>query len=243
MRTTGIAAPITEREAPDFLLQLPSGPVGVEVTQIHHPTPDVRRSPQARESAISRVVALAQALHQQRGGPSLRVSVGFVPNFDPQHLRRDTTAAAIVALVEQLLTQPGEVLEWRPDYQTYKQYPEQIAFVHIYRQPPDWRPHWLAPQAGWVGPLPLEHLQAQIDEKALLLPKYRLATPVVWLLFANEGRTPSQFFDRGLPFHPSDVRSTFDRTFLSHLSGRFQNKVSWLLIGSSSKFSSASITK
>lgn len=204
-----------DSEAPDFLLTIDGRTVGLEVTELHHATEHPSSSLQAREAVANRVIGEARQRFANKGGPSLRVSVNFAPAFDPGTVQRDGLAESLCALVERILPDLGEVKQWRPQLADYRAGTPLVSYVHVYHHPQSMRPHWLHQEAGWVAPLTLELVQAAIDEKSKRLPTYRLKAPEIWLLLAIDGRTPSQFFDTELSFAPSEVRSPFDRTYLS----------------------------
>jgi hypothetical protein len=210
-----IEALVRDSESPDFLLTIDERVVGLEVTELHHSTEHPSSSLQAREAVASRVIAEAQQEFAKRGGPSLRVAVNFVPAFDPGTVQRNRLAEYLCALVERILPDPEEVRQWRPQLADYQAGTPLISYLHVYHQPQSIRPHWLHAEAGWVAPLTLELVQSAIDEKSERLPTYRLSAPEIWLLLAIDGRTPSQFFDTELRFAPSEVRSPFERTYLS----------------------------
>jgi hypothetical protein len=65
-------------------------------------------------------------------------------------------------------------------------------------------------------------LQARVDEKAALLPKYTLRAATNWLLLVSDGGRPSQLFDPPTPEVASSIVSPFERTFYF---GRFNSIV------------------
>lgn len=210
-----IKASVRDSESPDFLLTIDERVVGLEVTELHHSTEHPSSSLQAREAVASRVIGQARQKFADRGGPSLRVAVNLAPAFDPGTVQRNSLAEYLCALIERILPNPGEVRQWRPQLADYRVGKPLVSYVHVYHQPQSIRPHWLHAEAGWVAPLTLEVVQAAIDEKSERLPTYRLSAPEIWLLLAIDGRTPSQFFDTELRFAPSEIRSPFERTYLS----------------------------
>jgi hypothetical protein len=209
----GIRATVHDRETPDFAIQHDGRLIGVEVTEVFHPTRDAGVPKQANESIARRVVRLAQDKFTSDGGPSLRVSVAFTPSSSTEVLNREDSAQKLADLVRRLVAQPGEVLEWRANHREDLLLASVFSYVHVYRHPASFRSHWLVAAAGWVSPLTAGHLQDRVNEKAKRLDAYRVALPEVWLLLGVWGREPSQFFDLESPPSPNAVRSPFDRTY------------------------------
>lgn len=215
LRKEKIEAQVHDSESPDFLLTLGCRVVGLEVTELHHSAMHPSSSLQAREAMAKRVVSEAQRVFAEKGGPSLKVVANFSPSLTPGEVQRTALARSLCELIEGHLPALGEVKEWRPSSFDDRGGDPSISYLHMYHQPQSMRPHWIHMEAGWVAPLTLELVQSAIDRKVERLPAYRLRTSEVWLLLAVGGMTPSQFFDTELQFTPSEIRSSFDRTYLS----------------------------
>lgn len=210
-------------EAPDMVIRVGQDLVGVELTEIFTtgPSPAGTFPLQARESLAQRIVARASEIYRESGAQHANVSVHFNPGADLRTLNRDETAARLAAFVAAQALTPDQYVQWRPDYVT-SPLPEAITFVNMLGVPEPRMAHWSSPSAGWVAPLTREILQARVDEKAALLPKYRERAKTNWLVLVSDGARPSQFFDPPTREHASTVVSPFDRTFYF---ARFKNLV------------------
>jgi hypothetical protein len=156
-------AAVEDRESPDFLIEIGSRIVGVDVTELYLPSEGVK--PQARESAIARIVAKAQQFYDQTDGPPLEVAVGFTSGLDPQ-VRRDDLARQIVDIVCEMLMDPSDYLEWQPSGIDRRRLLLPLNSIRAYRHREGVPSHWTAPQAGWVGAVRPDFLQVAIDRKA-----------------------------------------------------------------------------
>ncbi len=213
LRSLGLDAAPQDRESPDFAVALEDRTIGIELTELFQSGQDGSLPPQAHESSARRIVESAQKRFAAGGGPSLRVSVAFAPHASIAAVHRETAAAKLSALVQRLAAGPGEIHEWRPYERSDLDLASLFSYVHVYRQPASFRPHWLVAAAGWVSPLVPAHLQARIDEKASRLSAYRKVFPEVWLVLGVWGREPSQLFDTESPPPKGSVISPFDKTY------------------------------
>jgi hypothetical protein len=65
-------------EKPDVRIQTPSGPLGVEITRLHHPPqPGEVRTPMAKRALRHRIVEYAKLIYEAKGGPPVTVDVFF----------------------------------------------------------------------------------------------------------------------------------------------------------------------
>lgn len=221
LRAIGLNASFADRESPDFALLSDGRLVGVEVTEVHHPSPPGQLPLQAVASISAEIVQRAQRAHARAGGQSLSVSVAFAPHANLQSVQREDTGRILLELVQRALLQPEEIVEWRPTYRHDVTYAELFSHIHIYRQPQNFPPHWLVTTAGWIAPLTPELIQSRIDEKAGRIGSYREAMAEVWLVIGIRGTDPSQFFDYNTEGLGGTFRSPFDRTyFLEGFLGR-----------------------
>lgn len=201
-------------EAPDVIVRAGDSFVGVEITELF--TQPARNegaiSLQGRESIARKVVDRASEIYRASGAPHAYVSVHFSPSSDLRRLNRDETARRLANFVAQLALSSEQHTQWRQDYASGA-LPDAITFVNMLGVPENSMAHWAAPSAGWVSPMTSELLQARVDEKARLLPKYRTRVKDNWLLLVSDGAKPSQFFD--LPTHElaRSIVSPFERTF------------------------------
>ncbi len=208
-------------EAPDLIVRAHERLVGVGVSELFTQSADPRGPLQAQEALAQRIVAQASQVYAASGAQYAHVSIHFSPSSDLRNLNRDQTASQLAAFVQEQMLSPGQLVQWRPDYETHP-LPDAITFVNMLGVPEPGMAHWSAPSAGWLAPLPKEILQARVDEKAALLPKYSLRVATNWLLLVSDGAKPSQFFEPPTGEDAAAVVSPFERTFYF---GRFKRIV------------------
>ncbi|MFC3683716.1 hypothetical protein [Hydrogenophaga luteola] len=201
---------VEQSEAPDFLLQVQSKLIGIEVTEVFR-NPDLSgRSPRALESITDRIVARARSLYHVRNCRFVHVNVLFFDGVDVQSLNREQVADRIATLVESMSLESAHV-HWRNDYEDPSL--DAVAFVTALAVPEASMSHWGVPRAGWRTKLSTELLRSAIEAKNEKVQAYRAKADEVWLLLAVEGSRPSQFFDPEVPPATSDLASRFDRTY------------------------------
>lgn len=204
------AQSIEQSEAPDFLVQIQSRLIGVEVTEVFLGAKQVGLSLRARESITDRIVARARTLYQARNSRFVHVNVLFFDGVDVQGLNRERLADRLAALVESMPLK-SEHFHWRNDYQDPSL--DAIAFVTALSVPEASMSHWGVARAGWRTQLSTEQLRSAIDAKNEKVHAYRAKADEVWLLLAVDGSRPSQFFDPDAAPAVSDLASMFDRTY------------------------------
>jgi hypothetical protein len=199
-------------EAPDFIVKFEHALVGIEITELFVTDSTDTRNLQAQESLAQRIVSTARELYESSGAPHAHVSVHFAPRADLRRLNRDETAAALAAFVKAHALAVGQRVQWHQEY-VGNRLPEDITYVQMLGVSEQSMPHWTVPNAGWRVPLTEAVLQARIDEKAALLPKYARRVPTNWLLLVADGGKPSQFFDDPSTEVVAAISSPFARTF------------------------------
>ena len=198
-------------ESPDAIIRIGQSSVGIEITELFKSSNE-SFSLQARESIARRIVARAGEIYRALSAQHAHVSVHFSSGSDLRKLNRDETASRVATFVAAQSLSPGQYVQWRPDYVTHP-LPDAISFVNMLGVPEPGMVHWSSPSAGWVAPMTRELLQARVNEKAILLEKYRERVTTNWLLLVSDGARPSQFFDPPTREHATVVVSPFDRTF------------------------------
>jgi hypothetical protein len=214
LKASSIAAEVLDStsEAPDFLIGIHEGVVGVELTELFTDRVSGTVPLQAQESIAQRVVARAGEIYRTSGAQHAHVSVHFSSGSDLRKLNRDQLSAELAAFVQGQALSVGQLVQWRPDY-VARPFADVITFLQMLGVPEASMTHWSAPSAGWVAPLTAEVLQARIDEKGAHLPNYSKRAKENWLVLVSDGARPSQFFDPPTREVASAVSSPFDRTF------------------------------
>lgn len=203
---------VEEREAPDFIVRVERGLIGIEVTEFFISHDPSRNSMQAQESISTRILSTAQRLYEASGGAPAHVTVCFGPGRDLRNLNRDQTAYELASFIQKLNLAEGQHVDWRPE-ELDGPLPYEVSFVHALGVPSFEMAHWGVARAGWVAPLEVTPLQARIDEKSKRLPTYQSTISENWLLIVADATKPSQLIEIKDDFEPQRVSSPFARTF------------------------------
>lgn len=199
-------------EAPDFIVRVNDGLVGIELTELFVTDGAAANNLQAPEALAQRIVSNAQRLYASSGAQYANVSVLFHPRADLRKLNRDEVAATLCGFVKAQALKVWQRVEWHQDYCSTL-LSEAITYVRMLGVLEPSMAHWTVPAAGWVVPMTETVLQASINEKATLLPRYTERVEKNWLLLIAGGTKPSQFFDAPSSAVASAVFSPFARTF------------------------------
>lgn len=199
-------------EAPDFIVKFGNELVGIEMTELFVSDGSNAANLQTQESLAQRIVLNAQRLYVASGARPAHVSVHFAPRVDLRSVNRDEIAAALCALVKTQAPEVDQLVQWHQDY-VGNVLPEAITYVQMLGVPERRMAHWTVPNAGWVVPMTQTVLQASVDEKATLLPRYAQRVATNWLLLVSDGPRPSQLFDDPSAPVASAISSPFARTF------------------------------
>lgn len=174
------AAELKESEAPDFLIETPSGIIGVEVTEFDDPpTPGM---PRAMEQAGLRdwIVSQARTLYTGAGGAPLHVSVLFT-EYPPLTKQRSRTLAQ--QLAQFLIGSSRAFISYSQsrflDDVTSEHFPE-IASISAVRVPDDSYSSWSTGAGGWVRHASAVEVQRIVSKKEARLPTYRLRCTHAW---------------------------------------------------------------
>ncbi len=203
---------VEEREAPDFIVRVACGLIGIEVTGLFISHDPSSNSMQAQESISTRIVSAAQRLYETSGAAPAHVTVCFDPSCDLRNLNRDQTAHELASFVQGLNLAEWQHVDWRPE-ELDGPLPYEVSFVHALGVPSFEMAHWGVARTGWVAPLDVTPLQARIDEKSKRLPAYQHEVSENWLLIVADATKPSQLIEAKDNFDPRRVSSPFARTF------------------------------
>lgn len=207
------ATELKESEAPDFLIETPSGIIGVEVTEFDDPpTPGM---PRAMEQAGLRdwIVSQARTLYANAGGAPLHVSVLFT-EYPPLTKQRSRTLAQ--ELAQFLIGSSRAFISYSQsrflDDVTSEHFPE-IASISAVRVPDESYSSWSTGAGGWVRHASAVEVQRIVSKKEARLPTYRLKCTYAWLLIAFDLYAAGDAIHA--PTEPVDfaVRTDFDRVF------------------------------
>ena len=201
-----------DNEAPDVIIRVDDELVGVEITELFQSQQGASGSLQGQESLTQKIVARASQLYRESGAQHAHVSVLFSLSSNLRKVYREETASRLATFVQAQALVPGQRVQWKPDYVT-DTLPEVINYVHMRGVPEASMAHWSSLSAGWDAPMTHQILQARVDEKAALLPKYAQRVKKNWLLLVSDGAKPSQLFELPTREDALAIVSPFDRTF------------------------------
>lgn len=185
---------IVPGERPDFLVELSSGTVGVEVTRLHHP--HAANGERAREGASQSILDIAAELWRTRGLPSVHVSVTFERSCSLPKKEWRAVAQSLVESVVRALPLCGRqsfVGEGGPPWlETDVLPPPEVRTIIISRRNPF---TMFSLSTGGAAPFLTDELvQRAIDAKRELLESYRRRANKVWLVLGiDDGEFSSQF--------------------------------------------------
>jgi hypothetical protein len=203
---------IMEHEKPDFILSLPHGKVGIEVTELLKTTHPSAPPERAQESIADQVIEKARRLYEQRGGSPALVSVLFSPGHDLRKVHRDELANVIAVFIEKLAVNNGQRVIWRPGDMDIE-LPDAVSFAQILGVPSKKYANWSSPRAGWVACLTSEEIGKRISAKAVKLSEYKKSADQVWLLIVADRTRPSQMFEHRGAFDPTALKHPFERAY------------------------------
>lgn len=188
---------VTLTEEPDFLIDTPRGPLGIELTELHIAAPDASTPLQASLAMRQRTVNRAQEIYTGGGHPAIRCSV-FMSD---QHIRKQdveglATAIAHIA-IKNLPPVSGSV---REDYNWLNRdyFPEAIHSIAVHRLD-GMTTHFTCPGAVWVQHLAAEDLKRAIEPKESKYSAYRKRCMDAWLLICADTTAMSTWFSFDSP--------------------------------------------
>lgn len=175
---------VQSTEAPDFLMDAPSGTIGIEITE-YVELPVVGRPHAMEQSGLREVVVtLARSSYEGSGGPPLHVNVSFAQH-PPLTKRRARELA--MELAEFLAHSRSQLISYTQsrflDDVTTELFPEIIGISAI--QVPDISySGWVTGDAGWVWHAGEYEVTRIVRAKEPKLLAYRTRCTSAWLLIA-----------------------------------------------------------
>lgn len=170
-------------EPPDFVLGSRPFRVGIEMTEYHHPPVIGKRPHQEVQSLRDRIVATAERLHTEAGGPALYVTVIFGHQGKLSKVRVQPIARVLAyAVLCQRL--PASVCD--PSVEIpHNCLPPEIANVHIHGSLDGKDKLWYASAGGWVARIDPTDVQREIDRKGRIIREARLKCDALWLVIVH----------------------------------------------------------
>jgi len=200
--------PPEEMEPPDFVFADGGRRVGVELTVFHLPPSAGQRPHQEQQSLKDHIVALAERMHAEAGGPPLYVGVYFnsqhvLTKRDFEPLSRAIELSVLETPFPQPMSHPVEIAWGRRPPQTYG--------IQIHASVDGRDKLWHADAGGWVAPIEAKHIADILNTKARTAPSARSKCDVLWLVIVHD------MFSRAAPSEltaaaaESEYSGPFDR--------------------------------
>jgi len=204
---------LEEREEPDFIVEIDSVRVGIEITSVcvrHERNGSLKM---AHEAISQEILDRAHKHYKGSAAPPVNVTVNFSKQVDLRQVNRESIARKLSNYVQQLRLGLWERRDVHPSFYEEDPLPPEVSSLHALGVPQEVGIHWGVAGAGWVADLTPKALQERIDRKAGNLPRYQKFVETNWLLLVSNGMYPSQMFKLSEKFNASAVRSPFGRTF------------------------------
>ena len=205
------AGTVQDDETPDFILVSDKGTIGIEVTVFHWAPADGKRPHQEEQALKDRVVAIADRVHAEAGGPGLYVTVFFATKivFGKRDIREqgEAIARAVLATVA-----PGSLDDPAVRVQSDR-LPRGVSDITI-RPSVDGRDRlWSADAGGWVAPVAPVHIEAVIERKTAMASRARTKCDELWLVVVNDEFSRAAPVELSKDCHQAVYDHPFDRLF------------------------------
>jgi hypothetical protein len=205
---------VEEREAPDFLLQLGEGLIGVEINEVFRDQEGAVPM-QAQEGGWHAVAQGCESGWANRRRPNIEVWLGFHGSSHVGKKRVPAVVERVLKLVDDTLPAEGDEVHVDSLSLPFGEFPTELRYFRISRLVPYERSYWHVDGPGtWVPQLTTGKLQEVIASKEDYVAGYRKACPEVWLLVVLHGWRGSSMMDVPAEVVGAQYRSAFDRVFL-----------------------------
>jgi hypothetical protein len=193
-------------EAPDYLIELGTRTIGVELTEFHLPPPGGERSHVHTMDLRWKTMLRAFEQHRSLGGPALYLTAAF-PGEHPAAKRAIVPSAE--RLEQAVLAQPvprhiGEgqfIVPWDA-------LPSEVASLSCWGSVDGIDALWQPMDGGWVAEIQPGDIQATIDSKAAKLSGYRANCTEIWLVIAHD-----VFFSAPADLSETGLTASYDAAF------------------------------
>jgi hypothetical protein len=203
---SGVA--VQDHEEPDFLVEVDGGLVGIEVTDLIEATPRQPVPPQQWAAEGRRLVRAAQEVFEQANRQPVVVELSFTPQLPAREFRDLALPRQLAAAVEEhLLHQANGSWTLGPFRRDPVPQLTSLYAAPLGASPSEWR----LGSMTQVRPASCDDLVATVAGKEPLVPKYRRACPVAWLLVNCD--LVGQEVTLAVPDLPCLVSTAFDRVF------------------------------
>ena len=204
---------ITPTEEPDFLVDMPRGRLGIELTELHRDVPPGAIPQQASEAMRHRVVERAQDMYSADGHPPIRCTV-FMHNKHIEKNEVASLASAIVKIAVKNVPPPNSSVREEYDWTNRAYFPGILDSVTVHRLDGMTQSHFNCPGSTWVAPLAPGDLERAIASKEGKYDAYRKRCEEAWLLINADIGSMSTWFQFDSAALTGPFRTSFQRVFV-----------------------------
>ena len=202
------AAPLVEREPPDFVVGEAPARLGIEFTVLHLPPSAGARPAAERHALKTQIMATAERMHSACGGPALYVKALFRPG---QPLYKKDVAQLAEQVCDAVCSAPApgavsEVLDVN-----WQHLPREIASIRVRGSVNGEDRLWSADHAGWVAAVQPEQVQHELSRKAATAAAARFWCDQLWLVIVNDPFTGAAFAELADAAREAVYTHPFDR--------------------------------
>ena len=199
---------ISRPDPPDFLVTTPSHKLGIEFTTYHLPPNPGDRPHQEQQSLKDRIVALAERLHSELGGPAVYVSILF--NTRPPLSKADMQPLAR-AIADCILKSKAPVSSRQPAIEIPSGVrPSMTAGIRVRGSVDGKDKLWQADAGGWVAKLTSQQIARAVIAKERQEAAARNRCDELWLVLVNDeasGAAPVEISEEALKAKRNSLRS------------------------------------
>ncbi|MBM3340689.1 MAG: hypothetical protein FJY56_01030 [Betaproteobacteria bacterium] len=209
------AGEVEATEEPDFLVHLPNRTLGLEVSELHRPTPDGEVPSQAAEAMRRRVVARAQDIYVARGLPAVHASVHLDSRKSISKGEVESLATSIATLVARNVPVADDQTVYEDyNWENRSYFPENVSRVSVGRFSGVTKTFFGCPGATFVPQLTREDIVRVLARKETKRTRYQSRCSELWLVVVADLAAMSTWFEFDSTVLDVEYSTGFDRVFL-----------------------------
>lgn len=204
---------IVSRESPDFILEMESGKIGLEVTSVHKSADSFGNYPKVQENECTMLVNESLILFENMGLPFVEVVFHFNHHTKFNKHNRSQLAHKIAMLVAQNIPLNNSWKMVVNDSTNPSYFPYEIDSISIARYGHT-KNYWSKSGGGFVQEDFTSELQIAIDKKNQKVLKFNKECKAHWLLVVIEGLDDSSLFEPSELTLTNKYLSRFEKIYL-----------------------------
>ena len=206
-------ASIDPGERPDFVVSVPSGRIGIELTRHRHTVAVGASNPKEQHSLRERTMVAAEKLWYEQHSMALDVDAEFL---DHSPLTKSRVPALAQEIADYLSTRVKslEVYQWvRLKGDTDSEYLPEVHSLRALRVPDPSYGGWDAGGGGWVSSADEGVIRSLVASKESKVRQYRTRADQVWLLITLQHTDAGDVVEAPRAAVSFRVSTAFDRVF------------------------------